>query len=284
MAEFLTTKGIAAQIEGIIKKATKYLYIVTPYLKLSESFNDRLSDVPESVEVHMVYGKSELAPREVNLLNDLNLNIYFKENLHGKCYLNQDYALITSMNLHAYSEANNREFGVLLSRSKDREAFEDCLHELKSVVSKAERLKIVNKEKTGAAAPGENYASDDFKIAWFNHLKDKFPSVRYYSDDKQPIRANDFPSRMYDFSTQYGFACFTIKDNSEKCKVLKQEEYDVLDRLLKNYRFYWNSNDRMQIYHAKDAQFQNLKDDISYCSTALDIIIRELIRMRTKSA
>lgn len=44
MAEFLTTKAIGHQIEEIIKKAKQRLYIVSPYLKISNLYYERLNE------------------------------------------------------------------------------------------------------------------------------------------------------------------------------------------------------------------------------------------------
>ena len=40
--EFLTTKGIASEIENIIRKAKEYIYIITPYEKIDNIFYKRL--------------------------------------------------------------------------------------------------------------------------------------------------------------------------------------------------------------------------------------------------
>lgn len=39
----------------------------------------------------------------------------------GNYYLNENIALITSMNLYGYSEENNREMGIEINRSENYE-------------------------------------------------------------------------------------------------------------------------------------------------------------------
>lgn len=52
------------------------------------------------IDVRLVYGKSELAPREINWPRSLEfVRTSFCQNLHAKCYVNQQAAIITSMNL-----------------------------------------------------------------------------------------------------------------------------------------------------------------------------------------
>lgn len=51
--------------------------------------------------------------------------------LHAKCYLNEETCIITSLNLYEFSQVNNNEMGVLLTRADDaavyREAYEEAL-------------------------------------------------------------------------------------------------------------------------------------------------------------
>ncbi len=44
MVKFLTTTGTASCIEDIVKKALNQLTLITPYLKLSKQFEQRLKD------------------------------------------------------------------------------------------------------------------------------------------------------------------------------------------------------------------------------------------------
>ena len=41
------------------------------------------------------------------------------KNLHAKCYLNGNRALLTSMNLYEFSQVNNHEIGVLVVREEE---------------------------------------------------------------------------------------------------------------------------------------------------------------------
>ena len=62
---FLTTSGVAAALEDLTRDARRQLVLVTPYLKLSANFADRLADADaRGVEITLVYGKDELAARQ----------------------------------------------------------------------------------------------------------------------------------------------------------------------------------------------------------------------------
>lgn len=140
MAEFLTTYAVSAQIEKIISGARSELYLVTPFLKLSEILFHRLQDADRKrVRTSLVYGKEELHyEQEQNLKALQNLQLFFMESLHAKCYCNENEMIITSMNMYEFSERNNREMGVLISRSKDRELYEDAFEEIRSIIAHAE--------------------------------------------------------------------------------------------------------------------------------------------------
>jgi len=140
MAEFLTTTGTSAQIEQIIIKAKKYLIICSPFLKISKTFYERLIDADsKDVSITIIYGKSELTNSEEEKLTDLkNLELYYLENLHAKCYANENTMIITSMNFYEYSLHNNREMGILIRRADDNELYSDGIDELRSIRNAAE--------------------------------------------------------------------------------------------------------------------------------------------------
>ena len=54
--EFLTTKGIAASIEKIIRDANEFVIIVSPYLQIDQTYIDRLVQAEkENVRVSIIY-------------------------------------------------------------------------------------------------------------------------------------------------------------------------------------------------------------------------------------
>lgn len=142
MAKYLKTSGISASLEDIISEAKEKLYIISPYLKLSDSIKERLNDKErEKVEVRIIFGKQELNPSEMSFLQSLKyVRLYFSKNLHAKCYLNENKMLITSMNLYEFSQQNNREMGVLFERSieEDKKIYDDAWKDIESICHNAE--------------------------------------------------------------------------------------------------------------------------------------------------
>ncbi len=144
MAEFLTTNGTSYNIENIIIGARKKLVLVSPYLQISKTFYERLRDASNrGVSIKIIYGKDELKPNEKNSLAELkNLELLFFENLHAKCYFNESEMVITSMNMYEFSEKNNREMGVLISRKKDGELFDNAVNETFSIIQSSEIIEL----------------------------------------------------------------------------------------------------------------------------------------------
>ena len=104
MAKILTTKGISSSIEELIRSARKELTIVSPYLQISEEFEQRFQDLIKrgGPQIVFIYGKRKENEDTRNFFmeNSSDIDVYFNEKLHAKCYMNEDTAIITSMNLY----------------------------------------------------------------------------------------------------------------------------------------------------------------------------------------
>ena len=142
MAKYLRTSSISAELENLIRDARKKLYIISPYLKLSDNVKELLNDKErEKVEVRIVFGKQELAPAEMGYLEDLKyVRLYFSKNLHAKCYLNEDKMIISSMNLYEFSQQNNREMGILIdtANEQDKQVYDDASKDIDSIIHNSE--------------------------------------------------------------------------------------------------------------------------------------------------
>ena len=149
MAEFLTTYATSHHIEMIIKGAISKLVLISPYLQLSKTFFERLKDASaKGVSIKIIYGKSELRDDQMKQLAELKgLELFYFENLHAKCYMNENTMVITSMNMYDFSEKNNREMGVLIEREKDTQVFKDAMDETKSIINSSKKIDFVKSEK-----------------------------------------------------------------------------------------------------------------------------------------
>ena len=149
MANFLTTNGTSHHIEDLIINAKKKLVLVSPYLQLSKTFFERLKDASNrKVNIKLIYGKDELKPNERNSLAELeNLELYFFENLHAKCYFNEFEMVITSMNMYEFSQKHNREMGVYITKNEDLTLFEKAVNETLSIIQSSEVISLYKSKR-----------------------------------------------------------------------------------------------------------------------------------------
>ena len=134
MAKFISTRKAVSEIEELIKNAGERLILVSPYLKLSKDFKELLTYRNKKDKVTtVIFGKQELNPDEMKFLQELRFVVLkYNEDLHAKCYLNDDKMVITSLNLYEFSMANNKEMGVLIDKNDpaDTQLYEDAFKEV----------------------------------------------------------------------------------------------------------------------------------------------------------
>ena len=137
MAEFCSTTGISHRLEEILKKAQQYVIIVSPYLKTHQRLRELIKELcMKGVGVIIIYGKEDIKDNERGWMQDIkDLRVKSHKNLHAKCYLNEDTALVTSMNLYDYSQIHNTEMGILVSREDDSALYQDIAEEVKRIIA-----------------------------------------------------------------------------------------------------------------------------------------------------
>lgn len=144
MAKFLNTSATNYYLEELIKGAHERLILISPYLKLNDRIKELLSDKNRmKIDVRIVYGKSELQPSEINWLKELTyVRTSFCRNLHAKCYMNEESCIITSLNLYEFSQVNNNEMGIAISRREDPEIYKDAHDEAQRIIRISDEVRI----------------------------------------------------------------------------------------------------------------------------------------------
>lgn len=144
MAKFLNTSATNYFLEELIKNATDRLILISPFLKLNDRIKELLQDKNRlKIDVRIVYGKNELQPEEINWLRELSyVRTSFCKNLHAKCYLNEETCIITSLNLYEFSQVNNNEMGVALSRSDDTELYREAYEEAQRIIRISDEVRM----------------------------------------------------------------------------------------------------------------------------------------------
>jgi phosphatidylserine/phosphatidylglycerophosphate/cardiolipin synthase-like enzyme len=164
MAKFLNTRKLVSEIDDLIRTADQNLILISPYLKLSKDFKQLLTYRNSKDKItQVVFGKQELNPNEMKFLQGLRFVVLnYNQDLHAKCYLNDDKMIITSLNLYEFSMNNNKEMGVLIDKKdeSDKKLYEDALQEVEYIVATSERFEFTSipEKKKVAKVESKNYA------------------------------------------------------------------------------------------------------------------------------
>jgi phosphatidylserine/phosphatidylglycerophosphate/cardiolipin synthase-like enzyme len=144
MAKFLNTSAINYFLEELIKTAQDRLILISPFLKLNDRIKELLEDKNRlKIDVRIIYGKNELQNDEITWLSKLTfIRTSFCKNLHAKCYLNEKSCIITSLNLYEFSQVNNNEMGVAVSRLEDSELYKDTYEEARRIIRISEEVRF----------------------------------------------------------------------------------------------------------------------------------------------
>ncbi len=154
MAKFLNTTQALGEVEGILTAAKTQIVLISPFIKINDELIARLTDsgTRRKVKIKLVCRESALKPEEKVKINQIdNLELLFNEKVHAKCFYNESFMVITSLNLYDSASGDNHEMGVLLSSKEDEKAFiaakdeaqyiirESTQHKAQEVISKANR-------------------------------------------------------------------------------------------------------------------------------------------------
>lgn len=171
MAKFLNTSATTYYLEELIKQARERLFLISPYLKLNDRIKELLEDKNRmKIDIRIVYGKSELQPAEASWLKTLTyVRTSYCQNLHAKCYISENECIITSLNLYEFSQVNNNEMGILLTRDDDHAVYQDAYEEAQRIIRISEEVKIsldvVNKNEPNYIEKQQNSGLSTNKLA-----------------------------------------------------------------------------------------------------------------------
>ena len=147
MAKFLTREEIVRTTDKIIEEADRELILISPFIKPDDATKNLLKDKRRATAIHVIYGKKELNSKERAFLDSLGIKPSFRKNLHAKCYLNENEALLTSMNLYEFSQEHNDEMGILVSSEDDAQLYKDIYRQAKRWITSSGGIDSVKSPK-----------------------------------------------------------------------------------------------------------------------------------------
>ncbi len=268
MAEFLTTTGNAHYLEQIILKATKELIIVSPYLKMNHIVFERLNDAQKrGVLITIIYGKSELNEIEERKLYSIeNIEIYFNQHLHAKCYCNENMLIISSMNLYEFSEKNNREMGVFFTKDENLDIYKNATEEIHSIISASTQKKKrasndqteINAHVDDVEIPKDILSSIEYRDTHFY-----FPVLKQQISKKFVCNEFNITKRLITIEGFNGSAVDLYLSRTIELKFrmadyyeLKKELSNQLQQGLPHLRIYSRSRG-IEIYSERDFSFES---------------------------
>lgn len=127
MASFIHGTEINLVLESLIEGAEEFLWFISPYIKLHDRIRAGLKKRKEDdhLQIIVVFGKNENDPTksiskaDVDFLMEFpNVLICYEKNLHAKYYASEQFSMITSMNLHEFSQNTNIEVAIVMTPKK----------------------------------------------------------------------------------------------------------------------------------------------------------------------
>jgi hypothetical protein len=192
-AEFLSSVGVSYQIDRLISEATGEIVLFCPVLKLHESIILRLQQADQrNVRITLMYGKERGQIRGQKWYSELrNLRILHHDKLNSGVYRNEKELIVTSQNLSEMNSNPFEDMGMMITKLRDRKAFEDGIYEQELMIEHAEEVFAgTNFEKLEESSNPEEVMKQMPFLAYFGievrtlvNGKVKAPSGKLYSPE-----------------------------------------------------------------------------------------------------
>lgn len=144
MAKFLNTTGVSYHLEELIKTTKDRLILISPYLQFHKRVKDHLENLNiQKRDIRIIYRENKLQVEESNWLeSQIGIRTSLCNSLHAKCYINENEAIVTSMNLYSFSQQNNDEMGIHVTKEKDPDLYNDIYDEVQRLLTISEEIRV----------------------------------------------------------------------------------------------------------------------------------------------
>lgn len=149
--ELIQPAEISGKIMTLIDQAKEEIIIVSPYNKFTywKKLTQRIDKAKQrGVKIKWYIRKN--VDNNVEQIRQIGIEPIEIENLHCKLYLNEQHAVVTSMNLHEYSDTSSIDIGYLITEEdkyKELTDFIDVYVDSYSV-NEGKVIKTKNREST----------------------------------------------------------------------------------------------------------------------------------------
>jgi len=193
--KFIHPNEISGKIMTLIEESDEFVLLVSPYIKIQKWYkflNKIDAALEKGIKVNFIIRKDKTNVSSVDELEQLKYNYIANKNLHAKLYINESYAIVTSMNLLLSSEINSTEIGYKTETKEEYQELSEYINrylyfqlgEVKKV-----RKEVAVKTKIEPATQNETYDTQ-----WIDFTKRKIEeglgnSIRVY-DDGEALKIN----------------------------------------------------------------------------------------------
>ena len=148
MAKFLNTTGVSYLLEELIKGTKDRLILISPYLQFNDRIKEHLHNLNlQKRDIRIIYRENKLQHDENNWLgSQIGVRTSICKNLHAKCYINETGAIITSMNLYEFSQQNNNEMGIYMTKLDDPDLYNSTCEEAQRLLTISEEIRVTVKK------------------------------------------------------------------------------------------------------------------------------------------
>lgn len=145
MVNFLKTNELSVAIENLISNSKDRLYLISPYFALSPMMKRAIQKLDNTnAQITVVCRKEEkmtINPDDLEFLQKLRFkNILSLEYLHAKCYMNENNAIVTSLNLLDVSQQRNWEMGFIIDKVDDAPIYEKIKNYVDDILGESKPL------------------------------------------------------------------------------------------------------------------------------------------------
>lgn len=226
MAKLYSDSQLNVILEEFIEQAKEILVFFSPYFKLQERLKNKLKVRMEDpkLRVVVVFGKNPDNPEKSMSREDFeflkgfpNVTIKYEKRLHAKYYANEKEGMITSLNLHSYSQANNIEVGVVFSSKGLLKSLANMsLGSIASIVSDTEKLsdeadKVFKEIYANAELVFENESQFESK---FMGLQKIYTGSKILTDNSSKYFGRNSESSNARNSNSNSFGSYPINNNT----------------------------------------------------------------------
>jgi superfamily II DNA helicase RecQ len=217
--KILDCQNISAELVNILKEATDNIILISPYLDLNEQIRLRLKEITEknnNPRIRIIYRDMKENNSKIWLKNLENVELFHNKNLHAKCYLNENKAILTSMNLYEYSQQNNLELGILIDNEKEKFEFQNLKKEVDFIINNSTKIKKENLNSNKDILE-ETKEKNNFEIELEKFSDIEIAKIKIFKNWRNKI-SKDLKKPAY-----------TILTNNEILELIKQKITKIKD-------------------------------------------------------